>query len=125
MSEQRDEGFDEWMAAIDREEGYALECPAGHGSLPPRRRCPECGDPDLEERALPDSGTVDTFSTIHVATPEFSEDAPYVVAIADFGLVRLTGQLRGVEEPEVGASVAVGVEERETKEEPLLVFHPA
>ncbi|MFC6906186.1 Zn-ribbon domain-containing OB-fold protein [Halalkalicoccus tibetensis] len=125
MSEQRDEGFDEWMAAIDRGEGYALECPEGHGSLPPRRRCPECGDPDLERQPLPDGGSLDTFTRIHVATPEFADDAPYVVAIVDFGLVRLTGQLRDVEEPEVGMSVAVGVEERETKEEPLLVFRPA
>lgn len=125
MSEQRDEGYDEWMAAIDRGEGYALECSSGHGSLPPRRLCPECGDAELEERPLPEGGTLDTYTTIHVATPEFVGDAPYVVAIADFGFVRLTGQLRGDEEPEVGMSVGVGVEERETEAEPLLVFRPA
>ncbi len=125
MSEQRDEGYDEWVAAIDRGEGYALECSNGHGSLPPRRLCPECGDRDLEERSLPDSGTLDTFSTIHVATPAFAEDAPYVVAIVDFGPARLTGQLRGVDEPEVGMRVGVTVEERETEDEPLLVFRPA
>lgn len=125
MSEQRDEGYDEWIDAIDRGEAYALECSNGHGSLPPRRLCPECGDAGLEERTLPDSGTLDTYTTIHVATPAFAEDAPYVVAIVDFGLARLTGQLRGVEDPEVGMRVAVGVEERETEEEPLLVFRPA
>ncbi|MCL7418105.1 MAG: OB-fold domain-containing protein [Halalkalicoccus sp.] len=125
MSEQHDEGYDEWIDAIDRGEGYALECSNGHGSLPPRRLCPECGEADLEKRALPEGGTLDTYTTIHVATPAFTEDAPYTVAIADFGLARLTGQLRGVEDPEVGMRVAVGVEERETEEEPLLVFRPA
>ncbi len=125
MSEQRDEGYDEWLDSIDRGEGYALECSNGHGSLPPRRRCPECGDAELEKRPLPDSGTLGTYSTIHVATPEFAGDAPYVVAIADFGRVRLTAQLRNVEDPEVGMRVGVGVEERETTEEPLLVFRPA
>ena len=125
MSEQRDEGYDEWIEAIERGEGYALECANGHGSLPPRRLCPECGDSELEKQPLPDSGTLDTFSTIHVATPAFTEDAPYVVAIADFGLLRLTGQLRGVEEPEVGMRVGVGIEGRKTAEEPLLVFRPA
>lgn len=125
MSEQQDAGYDEWIDAIDRGEGYALECPDGHGSLPPRRRCPECGDPDLEERPLPDSGTLDTYTRIHVATPEFVDDAPYVVAVVDFGLARLTGQLRGDEEPEVGMRLAVGVEERKTEAEPLLVFRPA
>lgn len=125
MTDQRDAGYDEWIAAIDRGEGYALECANGHGSLPPRRRCPECGDSELEKRPLPDSGTLDTFSTIHVATPEFAADAPYSVAIGDFGIVRLTAQLRSVEEPEIGMRVAVGVETRETEDEPLLVFRPA
>lgn len=124
MSEY-DEGYDEWVAAIDRGEGYALECSNEHGSLPPQRRCPECGDSNLEERALPDSGTLDTYTTIHVATPAFIEDAPYTVAIVDFGLVRLTGQLRGVEEPETGMRLGVGVEDRKTEDEPLLVFRPA
>lgn len=124
-SEQTDEGYDEWLEAIGEGEAYAFECPNGHGSLPPRRRCPECGDPDLERRDLPDSGTVDTLTTIHVATPEFADDAPYTVAIVDFGLVRLTGQLRGVEEPETGVRVAAGVEERETTGDDLLVFRPA
>lgn len=123
--EAGDAGYDEWLDAIAEGEGYALACSNGHGSLPPRRRCPECGDPDLEQRTLPDSGTVDTFTTIHVATPEFADDAPYVVAIADFGLVRLTGQLRGVEEPEAGMRVGVDVENRETTGEELLAFRPA
>lgn len=125
MSEQQDEGYDEWIEAIEQGEGYALECSNGHGSLPPRRLCPVCGDVDLERQSLPDSGTLDTFSTIHVATPEFTEDAPYVVAIADFGFVRLTGQLRDVEEPETGMRVGVGIEDRKTEHEPLLVFRPA
>lgn len=124
-SDQTNEGFDEWIEAIADGEAYAFECSNGHGSLPPRRRCPECGDADLERRDLPDSGTVDTLTTIHVATPEFADDAPYTVAIADFGLVRLTGQLRGVEEPEQGMRVGAGVEERETTGDALLVFRPA
>jgi uncharacterized protein len=39
--------------------------------------------------------------------------------------VRLTGQLRGVEEPETGVRVAATVEERETTGDDLLVFRPA
>jgi hypothetical protein len=120
-----DEGFDEWLAAIGEGEAYALACPNDHGSLPPRRRCPECGDPDLERRELPDSGTVESITTIHVPTPEFGDDAPYTVAIVDFGLVRLTGQLRGVDEPETGIRVAADVAQRETTGDDLLVFRPA
>lgn len=126
MSEtDANEGYDEWIEAIDENEAYAFECPNGHGSLPPRRRCPECGDPELERRALPDSGTIETLTKIHVPTPEFSDDAPYTVAIVDFGLVRLTGQLRGVEEAERGMRVSADIDERETTGDDLLVFRPA
>ena len=120
-------GYDEWLAAIEDGKAYALECPNGHGSLPPQRVCPECGASELEETPLPDSGTVETHTTIHVATPDFSEDAPYAIGIVDFGIVRLTGQFRGVDpdEVEVGMRVGVDLDAAETSGEPLVVFRPA
>ena len=120
----RDAGFDDLLDAIEEGEGYYLECSNGHGSLPPRRVCPDCGDGDLSEEPLPDAGEIDTFTTTHVATPNFSEDAPYVLAIADFGPVRLTGQLRGVDpsDVETGQVVGVDVDETATTGERLLVF---
>ena len=72
----RDGGFDEWLDALEREEAYYLECPAEHGSLPPRRVCPECGAGELAEQPLPDSGEVETFTVTHIPTPSFEDDAP-------------------------------------------------
>lgn len=125
-SQTRDAGFDDWLDAIDENEGYYLECPNGHGSLPPRRVCPHCGDPDLTEEPLADAGVVETVTVVHIPTPEFEDDAPYATAIASFGPVRLTGIVRGVEPEavEVGMSVDVGVERTATQDERLLVFRP-
>ncbi|SMO72024.1 Zn-ribbon domain-containing OB-fold protein [Halorubrum cibi] len=132
----RDEGYDEWIDALSEGAGYALVCPEGHGSLPPRRVCPECGSSPLSEEPLPGSGTVETFTVVHVPSPRFSDDAPYVTAVARFGPVRLTGIVRGVDGDgdvdadgdgdaiEVGETVEVDVGERETDGGRIVTFRP-
>jgi uncharacterized OB-fold protein len=127
MSENaRDGAYDDLLDAIDEGEGYYLECANGHGWLPPRRVCPDCGSRDLAETPLPDSGEIVTYTAVAVPTPQFSEDAPYVTAIVDFGAVQVTGLLRGVDpdDVEVGMSVGVEVGERETTGDRAIVFRP-
>lgn len=121
-----DEGFDEWLDAIADGEGYFLECEHGHGSLPPRRVCPQCGSREIAETPLPDSGEVSTFTIITVATPQFEDDAPYVTAIADFGPVSITGQIRGVDHDEVDTGLVVGIDTDRTvtNRDRLVVFEP-
>jgi hypothetical protein len=120
----RDEGFDDLLDAVESGEGFYLECPEGHGSLPPRRVCPHCGATDLEETPLPETGEIETFTTVHVAAPSFADDAPYVTAVADFGAVRLTGVVRGLdpEDVAVGTEVEPAVGTTETADERVLVL---
>jgi len=128
MSEEtaRDGGFDEWLDAIAEGEAYYFECADGHGALPPCRVCPTCGSTDLERTDLPDSGSISTFTVVNVAAPQFDEDTPYVTAVTDFGAVRLTGLLRGIDHDDVetGMTVGVGVEETETTGDRVLTFRP-
>lgn len=125
----RDAGYDDFLDALADGEGYYLACANGHGSLPPRRVCPHCGERDLTETPLPETGTVESASEIHVPTPSFADDAPYVVAVVDFGAVRLTGQVRGADDDsgravESGLEVEPTVDETATEGERLLVFEP-
>lgn len=123
-----DAGYGGWLDAVAAGEGYYLACPEGHGRLPPRRICPDCGSRDLREEPLPETGEVETFSVVHVSTPRFAAEAPYATAIASFGPVRLTGVVRGVDrgdaDLDVGAAVAADVDETEGTGERLLVLRP-
>ena len=124
----RDAGYDDWVDALAEGAGYYLACPEGHGSLPPRRVCPDCGSTELAEEPLPDVGAVETFTVVHVPPPRFAEDAPYVTVIAEFGPVRLTGVLRGVEPDDdaipIGLEVAPGVGRRATDDERIVTLRP-
>lgn len=126
MSDARDAGYDDWLEAVEEGEPYFLECPEGHGSLPPRRVCPDCGATDLEETPLPAAGEIATFTVTHVPTPSFADDAPYAVAVADFGPVRVTGQVVGIAPSavETGTTVELEVTTAETTGEPVLALRP-
>ncbi len=109
----RNAGHDDWLDAIESDEAYYLECGNGHGLLPPRRVCPHCGSRDIAEEPLPETGTVLAQTTVHVPAPSFQGDAPYTTAVAEFGPVRVTGQIRDGDGDEVenGASVEISVGE--------------
>ena len=127
MSETRNEGFDDFLDAVADGEPYYLEGPDGDGWLPPRRIDPATGSQRLKEKPLPETGTIVTFTQTYVASPDFADDAPFVVAIAEFGPVGVTGQMRGIDpdEIETGQTVEIDVEQSETTGERLVVFRPS
>ena len=122
----RDGAYDDLLDAIETGEGYYLECGNGHGWLPPRRICPDCGSRDLTEEPLPDAGEIETYTVIQVAAPNFAEDTPYVTALADFGPVRVTGMMNDVDPETVDTGDVVGltVGERVTTGDRMLAFEP-
>ncbi len=122
----RDEGFSDWIDAAEAGAASYLECPAGHGSLPPRRVCPVCGATELTEASLPQTGEVETFTVTHVPMPAFAEDAPYATAVARFGPVRLTGQIvdSDLGAIENGLAVELAITVSETTGERVIGFRP-
>lgn len=128
MSENvRDNGYDDFLDALEAGDPFYLESPSGNGWLPPREMDPETGERELTEEPLPETGEILTMTTTNVAGPSFADDAPFVVAIAQFGPVRLTGQVRGIDhaDVEIGQEVSLGVGENETEGKRLIVFEPA
>ncbi|MFW6457806.1 MAG: Zn-ribbon domain-containing OB-fold protein [Halodesulfurarchaeum sp.] len=124
--EARNAGYDDFLDAIEEGAPYYLACPEGHGSLPPRNVCPECGAADLEETPLPAEGTILAHNVVHVPTPRFREDTPYVTAIVDFGPVAVTGQVRELDHGAVenGAEVELTTDRSETEGDRLVAFRP-
>jgi uncharacterized OB-fold protein len=124
--EAYDAGYADLVDAIADGEGYYIACENGHGSLPPRHACPECGSRKLAEQPLPDSGTIETYTVIHATTPAFSDDTPYVTAVMDFGPIQLTGQVRGIEpgSVETGLTMTPAIVETKTTGERLIGFQP-
>ena len=122
----RDSGYDDFLDAVEAGEAYYLESPSGNGWLPPRECDPETGEDELVERELPEAGEILTHTTTFVAGPDFVDDTPYVVAIASFGPVRITGQMRDVdpEDVEIGQEVTLGVGRSDTTDDRFVVFYP-
>lgn len=108
MDNSRDDGYDHLLEAIETGDGYYLTCANGHGTLPPRQVCPTCGDGEFTETPLPERGTVVTFTTVAIPGPRFADEQP-LVAIADFGAVRLTGRVDGDRPVAVGDPVEPAV----------------
>jgi len=117
---------DEFCRAIETGDPFYLVCPDGHGSVPPRRVCPQCGAEPLTTRPLPDTGRVQAATVVHVATAAFADSVPYVTAIADFGPVTLTGIVTETSPDAVehGTAVTVGIERTDERQRPTLVFEP-
>ena len=123
--EYRDDGYDDLLEAIEGGEGFYLSCENGHGYLPPRRVCPDCGSTALEETLLAESGTVLTRTVVHVPPPRFLDDAPYATLVAEFGPVRLTGIVLDAEAaPDVDEAVRPVVGTSATTGDRLLAFEP-
>lgn len=124
MTDARDAGFDDLLDAIDAEGPFYLACPDGHGSLPPRRLCPECHSQELVQEPLPTTGEITTYTVVAVPAPRFSDEAPYVTAIVNFGPVHLTGQVRGVDPDDVtvGQRVSLAVDRGVDPDERFVAF---
>lgn len=124
MSETRNEGFDDFLDALENGDPYYLEGPNGDGWLPPRQVDPATGSQDLTQKSLPTTGQILTFTKTHVAAPEFVDDAPFIVAIVDVGPVKITGQLRDADtdDIEIGQEVELGVEKSTTEDRRLITF---
>ena len=125
-SVDEDGGYEAFCAAIDDGDPFYLVCPDGHGSVPPRRVCPDCGAHSLSEEPLPDVGRVQAHTVVQVAPPAFVDRVPYVTAIADFGPVTLTGLFVGVDPDAVehGMAVTVTAEDVDGRRATTLGFEP-
>jgi uncharacterized OB-fold protein len=78
----------------------------GYQAIPPKYTCPSCYSA-LTEREASGTGTIYSYTTIHVAPGKFASQLPYAVILVEFdhGL-RVTARLEeGEDEPQIGRKV--------------------
>ncbi|MFD1565839.1 Zn-ribbon domain-containing OB-fold protein [Haloarchaeobius amylolyticus] len=119
----RETGYDAWLDALEADEGYYLRGDS-RATVPPA----VIGEDDeLERETLPETGMVESKTVIRAPHPDFEEDAPYAIAIVEFGPVTLTGQVTGIdpEAVETGLEVEATALEAETSGKRFVAFRPA
>jgi uncharacterized OB-fold protein len=103
-----------WREIPQRYRMEAGKC-GGCGKVyyPPRRVCAECGSRDFSDEVLPDRGKVETFTVIRVAPEEFTDLAPYTVALVTLANnVRIMCQLVDADPEEIEIGMPVKLEFR-------------
>jgi uncharacterized OB-fold protein len=86
--------------------------------VPPRARCPQCRVGPLDQVELPPSGSVASYTVVHLPFPGLTMDLPFVTAWirldgADVPFAHLLGEVRP-EDVTVGQRVeAVWVDDRD------------
>jgi len=79
--------------------------------LPPRPICPHCYSSNLTWFQLKGMGKLETFTTIHVAPPQFQAITPYMVGIVRLHEgPRLPGMIKNVKPEEVRVGMDLRVD---------------
>ncbi len=82
--------------------------------VPPRWVCTKCGEKDFTRVSGEISGTVYSYTTIHVAPARFREQVPYVVALVELPYgVKVTARLDCQSPQEVVIGMPVVLSKRE------------
>jgi len=69
--------------------------------VPPRSICPNCNSAEFEPTQLKGDGTLQTFTIIHVAPPQFTSLIPYAVGIVQLSEgPKISGIIKGIAKPE-------------------------
>ncbi|WP_019413285.1 Zn-ribbon domain-containing OB-fold protein [Paenisporosarcina sp. TG20] len=82
------------------------EC-CGVETLTKKYFCPDCGGEEFADREISDSGTVYSFTKIHIAPAEFAHIAPYYVVLVDLDEADCKVTTRMLEEVKIGDSVTL------------------
>lgn len=93
------------------EAGKCKKC--GKIVFPGRLVCPQCGAREFDTIILPDTGKVVTYTVIRTAPSQFTDIAPYALAIAELtNGVKLTAQLVDCDVDNIKVGMEVRIEFR-------------
>ncbi|MFX1485062.1 MAG: Zn-ribbon domain-containing OB-fold protein [Promethearchaeota archaeon] len=122
--------IEEYLKNIQEGMFKAYRCTdCGAVIAPPSGSCYECGSNKMEWAEVSGKGKLVSFTVIHVAPPEFAEEAPYIVAIVELEEgTRVTSRLLGFdplkpEEIKIGIPLKIDYEKGKSGKT-YLAFRP-
>ncbi len=91
---------------------------SGKTYFPPRTIDPETGDAEFETVKLPDTGKIVTYTVIRIAPDQWTDEAPYALAVVELtDGTRLMGQITDCDPEKVKIGMEVRVEFRRIQSE--------
>jgi hypothetical protein len=112
MSENRPFHVSSFYKFVNEKRLMAAKCnECGSVFLPPKPMCTHCFSANLKWIKIECSGTLVSYTVIHVAPEQFQSMTPYVVGIVELqdGL-RLPGMIRGVEPENVSVGMKLKID---------------
>ena len=83
----------------------------GTSYFPPKMDCPKCLSSDVEWFEIKDNGKLMTYTVVNYGPSGFEDDAPYILAIGDFGDgLRIFGRMsRGIKESDISSGMSISI----------------
>ena len=84
----------DFVTFLEQGKVMATRCKkCGATYFPPKLDCPKCSSSDVEWFEIKGGGRLATYTIVNYGPTGFEDDAPYILAIADFDGVRVFGRL--------------------------------
>lgn len=103
-----------WREMPSRYRLEAAKCTkCGQIKFPARLVCPECGNREFEKTNLQRTGKLLTYTVIHVAPSQFTDQVPYAIGIVELDEgVRLLAQIADCAHENLKTGMALRIEFR-------------
>ena len=84
----------DFVTYLDQGKVMATRCKQCQASyFPPRMDCPGCFASDMEWFEIKGNGKLITYTEVNYGPSGFEDDAPYILALAEFGDLKILGRL--------------------------------
>jgi len=101
----------DFVTYLEQGKVMATKCKkCGATYFPPKLDCPKCLLSDVEWFEIKGSGRLATYTIVNYGPTGFEDDAPYILAIADFDGIRVFGRLsKDVKESDIKLGMGLKV----------------
>ena len=101
----------DFVTFLEQGKVMATRCKkCGATYFPPKLDCPKCSSSDVEWFEIKGGGRLATYTIVNYGPTGFEDDAPYILAIADFDGIRVFGRLsKDIKESDIKLGMGVKV----------------